>query len=324
MGSLRSILDGVVERRPFAAEGGRTGASFERARLADGTPVVIKHISPRDWMIMVAGGESYLAQTWDEGVFKRLPPAIDHTMLAVEPTDAGWIVVMRDVNEHVLQEGRVLSREENRRVLAAMDAMYVEFVGEAGIGCPLAEHFSVFSPPVLDRLGHLDTPVPGLMHRGWNMFDDVAPVDVADVMHRLIKDPTPLVRELEKSESTLIHGDLRLHNMGLTDDKIVLLDWELVGNAPPALEFGWYLIISASRIDATREQITDDFRQISGDRFDPHALELGMISALMFLGWNKAIDIIENPDPMIRAQERADLDWWVARVRSALEEWSPT
>lgn len=39
--------------------------------------------------------------------------------------------------------------------------------------------------------------------------------------------------------------------------------------------------------------------------------------------WNKALDIVENPDPVIRAQERADLDWWIARVRKALKTWSP-
>ena len=41
-----------------------------------------------------------------------------------------------------------------------------------------------------------------------------------------------------------------------------------------------------------------------------HRLELSVIAALFFLGWNKALDIVENPDPAIRVQERADLDWW--------------
>jgi hypothetical protein len=29
------------------------------------------------------------------------------------------------------------------------------------------------------------------------------------------------------------------------------------------------------------------------------------------------------PDPAVRAWERADLDWWTARARDALERWSP-
>lgn len=318
-----SVLDGATDRGPFAGEGGQTGASFERAVLADGRPVIIKHVSPDDWMMVVSGGVSYLYRLWASGAFERVPYVVDHTMVAVEPSERGFIVVMRDVSEHVLEEGRVLSRAENKRVLRAMDAMYREFSDEELPGCPLSDHFTVFSPNVLDKLGHLNTPIPGLMRRGWSMFGDVAPADITDVMHKLLADPTEIVRELERCTQTLIHGDFRLHNMGLSPDRIVVLDWELVGNAPSTVEFGWYLIISASRIAATREQITDDFREIAGDRFDAHALELGMISALLFLGWNKAIDIIENPDLAIRAQERADLDWWIARVRRALEDWSP-
>ena len=318
-----SILDGALERRPFAGEGGRTGATFERAVLRDGTPVVVKHISSDDWMLVVSGGVSYINTMWHAGVFDRMPRVIDHAMLAIEPVEGGYELVMRDVSEHVLAEGRVLTREENRRVLESIDAMYREYWGEQLPGCSLEEHFAVFSPRVLDRLGHLQTPVPALMRKGWEMFGSVAPSDITDVMIGLLEDPTPIVRELEKCPASLIHGDLRLHNMGLTDDRVVLLDWELVGGAPPAVEFGWYLIISASRIRASREQITDDFREISSDRFDPFALELGMVSALLFLGWNKALDIIEHPDEAIRAQERADLDWWIARVRTALETWLP-
>jgi hypothetical protein len=320
---MSAILDGIRDRGAFAAEGGRTGASFERAVLADGTPVILKYVTPQDWMMVVSGGVSYLHRMWEAGAFARMPDVIDHAMIAVEPSERGYVIVMRDVSEHVLSEGRVLTREENRRVLESMDAMSRAFWEEDLPGCPLEDHFTIFSPKHLEKLGHVDTPVPVLMQRGWDMFGDVAPQDVTTAMTSLLDDPSPLVRELEQRPSTLIHGDMRLHNMGLSDDRVVMLDWELVGTGPSVMDFCWYLIISASRIDATREQVTDDFREVSGDRFDPYALELGMIAALSFLGWNKSIDILENPDPQIRAQERADLDWWVARVRRAFETWSP-
>ncbi len=128
---------------------------------------------------------------------------------------------------------------------------------------------------------------------------------------------------MEKHPTTLIHGDYRLHNLGLNDEKVVAIDWEVVGIAPPSVDLAWYLIISASRIDATREEVIADYREIAGERFDPDAWDLACIGALMWLGWNKAVDIVENPDPAIRAQEREDLDWWVARVRQSLEAWSP-
>ena len=76
------------------------------------------------------------------------------------------------------------------------------------------------------------------------------------------------MKQLEAKPKTLTRRDVRLHNLGLSADRVVLLDWELAGNAPPAVDFTWYLVISASRIAATREDVIADFREVSGDRFD--------------------------------------------------------
>jgi hypothetical protein len=319
---MSSILEAATERRPFAGEGGRTGATFESAVLRDGTRVVIKHIRPDDWLVTTFGGVSHLYEVWTSGLLKRVPPQIDHAMIEIERDGDGWVAVMRDVSDAVLTEGRVLTRAENRRVLEAVDALHAEFWGEAVPGVPLAEHYAAMTPKRSQIADHL-TPIPGLVRRGWELFPDLAPRDVCDVLYRLLDDVTPLATELEAYPQTLIHGDLRLHNMGLTDDRVVLLDWEIVGQGPPATDVAWYLIISASRIDATREQIIDDYREVAKDRFDGRAWDLACIGALLWLGWNKAIDIVDNPDEAMRVQERADLDWWVARVRQALEAWSP-
>jgi hypothetical protein len=315
------VLEGALERGPFAAEGGRTGAAFERAVLADGTPVVLKHVSRDGLFVRITGEADRLHRLWKAGFFDRVPGQIDHATMAVEPSEDGWVVVMRDVSRAVFDDSFVLSREESRRVLSAVDAMHREFIGERPDGvASLDELYSVFL-----NLRHLaaDFPIAGLFARGWELFPEVAPADVADVMSVLLQEPGLLARELSKHEVTVIHGDLRLHNLGLTRERVVLLDWEIVCAAPSAVEFAWYLIISATRIDATREEVIDDFRAISAERFDPRALEIALVGGLACLGWNKALDIVDNPDPAVRAQERADLDWWIARVRRALETWSP-
>ena len=82
---MGSILDGATARTSFAGEGGKTGATFERAVLGDGTPVVIKHVTPADWAMVVSGGVSHLDRLWRAGVFSRVPASIDHTMIAIEP-----------------------------------------------------------------------------------------------------------------------------------------------------------------------------------------------------------------------------------------------
>ncbi|MGH2759081.1 MAG: hypothetical protein ACRDKJ_05890, partial [Actinomycetota bacterium] len=83
--ALTSLLDGATDRRPFAGEGGKTGADFERAVLRDGTPVVIKHVRPDGLVPRMTGRPDAFARLWTSGVFDRMPRVIDHTMLAVEP-----------------------------------------------------------------------------------------------------------------------------------------------------------------------------------------------------------------------------------------------
>ena len=96
-----------------------------------------------------------------------------------------------------------------------------------------------------------------------------------------------------------------------------------LARGPGAADFAWYLIVGATRIDATRDEVIDDFIALEGARHDPRALGLALVGALAMLGWNKALDVTENPDPIARARERADLDWWVARVRRELDAWAP-
>ena len=61
-----------------------------------------------------------------------------------------------------------------------------------------------------------------------------------------------------------------------------------------------------------------------GERHDPEALSLALLGVLALMGWNKALDLLDTDDEELRARQRADLDWWVAQARVALEIWSPT
>ncbi|HYZ91182.1 MAG TPA: phosphotransferase [Actinomycetota bacterium] len=283
--------------------------------------MVIKHVHLDGLVASLGGQPDRQYRLWTDGVFDRVPSVIDHAILAVEPDDDGWILVLRDVSNTLLPDDYVLTRDESRRVLSAVNELHQEFWGEYVEQIPsLDEYYSVFL-----RLHTVaaDFSISKLIARGWELFPDVAPPDIAGAMAALLGDPALISTELTQHPTTFIHGDLRLHNLGLTADKVVLLDWEITANAPPFVEFAWYLIISATRVDASREQIIDDFREISGEHFDPRALEIALIGGLASLGWNKALDIVENPDPAVRERERADLDWWIARVRTALETWSP-
>ena len=49
------------------------------------------------------------------------------------------------------------------------------------------------------------------------------------------------------------------------------------------------------------------------------ATRLGVLSGLVWLGWNKVLDIVDHPNEDVREREKAALPWWLDRAREALD-----
>jgi hypothetical protein len=322
--SAARLLDFAIARKPIGEGQGYSGAKLERVVLADGSTLVVKRISQEyDLAMKLTHDMGRAAQLWISGVLDRLPPVIDHAILAAEPDGDGWIIVMRDVSDALLPRSRVLSRAENYRIFEAAAAMYEAFRGEHIEGlCTLTDHYALLSPATATREWS-SNPLMQFVGRGWQLFADVMPEDVATPVFSILDRPGLLARQLEGCETTLIHGDFWLANLGLTSDHVVMLDWGLAAAAPPAVDFAAYLAQSGSSIAATHEQLMDDFRSVRGERHDEQALRLALIGGLVEMGWLKATEIVDAPDEARRAKAAADLDWWVRHVRVALERWSP-
>jgi aminoglycoside phosphotransferase (APT) family kinase protein len=117
----------------------------------------------------------------------------------------------------------------------------------------------------------------------------------------------------------MTHGDLATVNMAIEGDTLALIDWAMPTGAPGALDVARFVAGCASVCDLGREELVAAYRRHAGPAYDDNSMALSLLSALLWLGWNKALDAVEHPDPRVRARERADLDWWVARARTALE-----
>ncbi len=304
----------------------RSGSLIERLTLADGRIVIAKHLDPRlDLMLRGLDDDGRLARLWDAGVFERMPDVVEHGLLGVEREGDGWLVVMADVGDALLPDDRPLNRAESRRLLSAAAAMHERFAGAdlPAIG-RVGLLYRFLSPAIAVAEAGSPNPLPGLVGRGWARFAEAVPPDVADAIATVHADPERFAAAFDTAPRTLVHGDYRFANLGLRDDRVVVIDWGSSCVAgPAALDLAWYLIVGATRIGATRDEVIDDFIELEGARHDPRALGLALVGALAQLGWNKALDVLENDDPRARARERADLDWWVARVRRELDAWGP-
>ena len=314
-----SILDRAVQREGLKGHDGRSGAVLERVVLDDGTRLVVKTAAPgTDLPGAATGDPGRELWLWSTGILGRLPPGAGHAIVDGWETGDGTIItVMRDLGDAVVGRRGPITRSRCRRILGAAAAVHRRFAGQhVARLCPLERRLTLFSPRGIAAAGG-DNQLAALVARGWEYFAEIAPPDIVAEVFAVFDDPEPLANELRRGGSTLIHGDLWLVNVALPPRGVVLLDWGLATEAPAAVELASFLAGNASSVHATREQIIDDFRDLSGGLHHEPTLRLAMLAGLVELGWNKALDIAENPK--IAERERADLAWWVTQARVALD-----
>jgi hypothetical protein len=318
VGDAIRALGEIVRREPLT-HAGQSGTGLERLVLADGRQLVLKRIMGDDWISRGTHDDGREVGLWEQGVLARLPDEIDSAVVdAGRDGRAGWLL-MRDVSSELLPPDRRLSREESARILEAAAALHRRFAGESIAGlCSLEDRITIVSPATVAGESSEVDYLPKMVAVGWEAFADAVPGDVAAAIFGAMERPEPLAALLRDCAATLVHNDLRGANLGLVPGRTIVLDWGLAGSGPPELDFAWYLFVNGWRIDATREQLIEDFRRAEGDLHDPRALELAWIAQLCWHGPLLAHELVEASDAK-RERARAELAWWVERVRGALE-----
>ena len=325
-GRMDPLRDRIVRREPFDTGEGKSGSALERVTLDDGRELVLKHEAPDDLVAQVIpGGADRISVLWESGVFPRAASVVDHGIVTVERDGHEWLVFIRDLSDALILESRTVSRAEHRRIVHGIARLHDTFRGEPLPElCSLADQFRMLAPATVSTISDRDHFLPPLVLRGWELWPDAVPGDVAGAVLAVHDRADDLAAQLITHDTTLIHGDLRLANLGLRGDALALIDWgTLTAVAPSALDWAVYLATDIQRVDVTHDEFLDDIRVAEGGRHDADATSLALLGALAIMGWNKALDLFDIDDEAWRAQQRADLDWWVTQVRFALEIWSP-
>lgn len=318
---VTGALDRITLREPFDSDG-LSGALLERGRLDDGTPVIIKHVEPaHDWLMQATGDSGRVVALWEEGVFDRLPRSVEHAMLDVRSTPSGAIVVMRDMSPFMFGDDGSRLRSSHRRMLAAAAAIHQAFDAPPRTQlCALRDLFAVLSPQSAARFAP-DNGVPREAVDGWSRFADVVPRDVCEAVSAVHDEPDRLADTLLARPCALLHGDLKMSNLGATDDSVVIVDWGTVTTwAPPAVEYAWYLAVNGAALGASHDELLADIRQTDAGS-DDVALRLALLGALSQLGWAKALGATSD-DTETRHRERGGLAWWCVQARKAVEVWA--
>jgi hypothetical protein len=311
--SLADLLQRAESREPWAPEDTKSGARFERVVIG-GERFVLKHQDPRDdWLLRAAGdtGRTYV-RLWESGLLDRMPPVIDHAVVAAGFDGTEGLVLLRDVSAALLEPDVAFTPAQHTRYLEHMAALHAAFWGwQDDVGLtPLARRYLLFSPAVAEAEAARGSTalVPRVMAQGWQTLPEVSP-GLARVVLPLLADQTPLLAALARVPHTLVHGDWKAANLGShADGRTVLLDFgEAPGEASPLADVTWYLALNAALLPEGKDDALASYRRAlegqgvaTGEWWD-RALALELLATMVQFGWEKALG---GPGE--------ELDWWEA------------
>ena len=304
-----------------------------------GPRFILKRISREwDWIMRATDdrrGRS--AAIWQHGLLDRLPPEIAHGVVGCAVDGTGWAILMHDLSAGLMPDGdQPLSVEENERFLDAMAALHTTFwehpvLADPALGlCSTWHLYTSFSAATGCReVGGPDLVPPALVE-GWELLPRVVEADIAELLGALLDDPQPLCAALARYPQTLIHGEWRLANLGLLSGartRVILLDWQFAGVAPPAVDLAHYLATNYLRLpismDAAITHYGERLAQRLGCRFDAGwwqpQLELGLLGGLVHWACLKAHGATHGEHEDVRARERANLQWFCEQARAGAQ-----
>jgi hypothetical protein len=314
---LAEWLASASTREVLVTEG-KSGAVLERLVVA-GDAYVLKHIRAEDdWIMRVTGDEgTWFLALWASNTLDRLPAVIDTAVVDVFAQPGGSAILMEDVGACLVPEGDdALPVEQHRRFVDHVAALHAAYWGwEDGLGLlPLDRRYGWFAPAPMR--GEVARPqpavVPGLAVQGWDQLPALAP-RMAETLFRLHEAPAPFLAALAEGPQTLVHGDVKVGNLGSRPDgTTIMIDWALPGSAPPTYDLAHSLALNSARLPESKEAVIAAYRDAlerhgvpTADWFDDQ-VTLALLGHMLLLGWETALG---GPGP--------ELDWWADAVDRA-------
>lgn len=316
--SVDELLAGGSDRRPMAADDGKSGSTFERVTI-DGRRYVVKSLSyDGDWLMRISGDRDLRTlRAWQAGVMHRAPDCIDSTLvgMAVEGSGAAarLTMLMHDVSAWLVPEGdTVVGEDQHLRFVDHLAALAVGFWGwrdDLGL-TPLEHRFRFFA---LDNLAAElaapvdERPVPiRVAEEGWSLMRERSPELHRSVMS-IHAHPGPLAAALRRTPSTFVHGDTKMGNLGShPDGRSILLDWAFPGEGPGCWDLAWYLSLNSARLPTSKEDTIAAYREgierrgIATDGWFAAQIGLSLLGVAACVGWEKAVG------------DGDELGWWEA------------
>jgi hypothetical protein len=344
-------LEGIPEE-PFPNDGW-SGASLTRLRRRGGDRFILKRDSrARDWIARATADGPVLREAWFAAraafLNQFFSDGIRAPYVGVGADREEFGMIMPDLTGVLFDWNRPISTAQLDHVLAAIAALHAypwadgdgmsPNLGDpgwprGGPWCPILERITLICRASLERPGPARDAVADRILPGWDAFDRLASRPARDLIALLCEDPQPLVDVLAAQPHTLIHGDLKLANVGIAADGAVeTVDWQLVSIAPIAIEIGWFLVANTACLpvepmDVVRRYqghlargfLDPDDGWLVGNDFEDAGVDAAVLVGLLLRGWRKGLDATAGITLGSGVPARDDLAWWCNRAVEAAD-----
>ena len=336
---------GGIPEEDFPTDGW-SGSAFSRLRRPDGATFVLKRTSPAtDWIVRTTG-DGGLREAWAATVLPHAFPDPGELRFPYPGAAAdghGAAILMPDLSAELIAWDRpgddaVVDLSTLDRVLAALARLHATpwpaAVARASADrppwCPLPERLTLTSRPTCEvnlAAGGAARRAAERLLEGWDAFDRHAPAAAGDLVARLATDPSPLVAALERLPGVGLHGDLKLANVALFDDRgVAIVDWQMTLVAPVAVELGWFVVSNSSALPVPFEGIVERYRAATRRLASPPPetdwsaeRDLARIVGLLLRGWRKGLDDESRATLASGVDGRDDLAEWCADAVDAAD-----
>jgi hypothetical protein len=326
-----------VERTPIETEGFSDNV-IERVTCTDPggaeTQLVLKHFERGDWIAALTSDTRIREiSLLENGLYRDLPHECQAPMLAATRSESGDSMLMWDVSSSLFPPGDDLIREDQLvTCIRAVSALHASYWGggpppNASVDfCTTQAWLGLLTPDVGRRridLG-IDNEVTASLEGGWQKFSEAASSLAARTVETIQRDNAALLDALGTAPQTLIHGDLKLANLGIDRvQRLVMFDWTLVGSMSPFIDLGWFLAVNSARLPISKETILELYQAMLlergidlGTEWTRHA-EIGLLGGgTLRLGWVKALGTLAD-DEDVRVRETEELEWWCEMTERA-------
>jgi hypothetical protein len=318
-----------VREEPFPNDGW-SGASLTLLRGEDGDRFVLKRDSlARDWIARATADGPILREAWFAAHGPALPSPIRAPYLGAGVDGDEFGILMPDLSGVLFDWDAPISVESLELVLAGLATLHAyRWPGTPGLGnaywCPLPERLTLICRASLERPGPARDAVGDRILPGWDAFGRRAPSRARDLIASLGTDPAPLVTALAGLPSTLIHGDLKLANVGIeSNGAIELVDWQMVSVAPIAVELGWFLVSNVASLSLQPDDVLARYHATAithgldaiGDW--KAQVDAAILVGLLLRGWRKGADAEAGLTLASGVSAADDLRWWCDRAVEA-------